>query len=135
MAGESGVVKEIRIFTTELGTGDNKCVIIPNAQVLASNIVNHSSTGSRRVDMAFGISYEDDIDQAREAIRAVLAQELLILEKPETVIAVSELAYSSVNLIVRPWVKTEDYWYVYRSLLEQVKKRFDKDGISIPFAQ
>jgi small conductance mechanosensitive channel len=135
MAGESGAVKEIRIFTTELRTGDNKCVIIPNARVLASNIVNHSSTGSRRVDMVFGISYEDDIDQAREAIRAVLAQESLILETPETVIAVSELADSSVNLIVRPWVKTEDYWNVYRSLLEQVKKRFDKEGISMPFPQ
>lgn len=135
MAGESGAVREIRIFTTELRTGDNKCVIIPNARVLASNIVNHSSTGSRRVDMTFGISYEDDIDQARELIRAVLAEQPLLLEFPETVIAVSELADSSVNLIVRPWVKTQDYWIVYRSLLEQVKKRFDKEGISIPFPQ
>lgn len=135
MAGESGAVKDIRIFTTELRTGDNKCVIIPNARVLASNIVNHSSTGSRRVDMVFGISYEDDIDQARGVIQAILAQEPLILETPETVIAVSELADSSVNLIVRPWVNTEDYWTVYRSLLEQVKKRFDKEGISIPFPQ
>ena len=135
MAGESGVVKEIRIFTTELRTGDNKCVIIPNARVLASNIVNHSSTGSRRVDLVFGISYEDDIDQAREAIQSVLAQEPLILKTPEAVIAVSELADSSVNLIVRPWVNTQDYWTVYRSLLEQVKKRFDKEGISIPFPQ
>ena len=135
LAGESGTVREIKIFTTELRTGDNKCVIVPNARVLASNIVNHSITGTRRVDLVFGISYEDDIDQARDAIKAVLAQETRILETPETVVAVSELGDSSVNFIVRPWVNSDDYWGVNRSLLEQVKKRFDKDGISIPYPQ
>ncbi|MFT6406624.1 MAG: small conductance mechanosensitive channel [Arenicella sp.] len=135
IAGESGVVKEIKIFTSELRTGDNKCVIIPNARVLASNIINHTSTGTRRIDMVFGIGYDDDIDKAREAIKAVLAAEPRILAEPETVIGVSELADSSVNFVVRPWVKTGDYWGVNRSLLEQVKKRFDKDGISIPFPQ
>jgi small conductance mechanosensitive channel len=135
IAGESGVVKEIKIFTSELRTGDNKCVIIPNARVLASNIINHTSAGTRRIDMVFGIGYDDDIDKARDAIKAVLAAEPRILAEPETVIGVSELADSSVNFVVRPWVKTGDYWGVNRSLLEQVKKRFDKDGISIPFPQ
>jgi small conductance mechanosensitive channel len=135
IAGESGVVKEIKIFTSELRTGDNKCVIIPNARVLNSNIINHTSTGTRRIDMVFGIGYEDDIDKARDTIKAVLAEELRILEEPEVVIGVSELADSSVNFVVRPWVKTEDYWGVNRSLLEQIKKRFDKEGISIPFPQ
>jgi small conductance mechanosensitive channel len=129
------VVKEIKIFTSELRTGDNKCVIIPNARVLNSNIINHTSTGTRRIDMVFGIGYEDDIDKARDTIKAVLAEELRILEEPEVVIGVSELADSSVNFVVRPWVKTEDYWGVNRSLLEQIKKRFDKEGISIPFPQ
>jgi small conductance mechanosensitive channel len=135
VAGESGVVKEIKIFTTELRTGDNKCVIIPNARVLASNIINHTTTGTRRIDMVFGIGYEDDIDKAKEAIRAVLAEEPRILAEPEPVIGVSALADSSVNFVVRPWVNTEDYWSVNRALLEQVKKRFDKEDISIPFPQ
>jgi small conductance mechanosensitive channel len=135
IAGESGLVKEIKIFTTELRTGDNKCVIIPNARVLDSNIVNHTSTGTRRIDMVFGIGYEDDIDKARNLIEAVLAEEPRILADPEPVIGVSALADSSVNLVVRPWVNTEDYWSVNRSLLEQVKKRFDKEDISIPYPQ
>ncbi|NNC99667.1 MAG: mechanosensitive ion channel [Gammaproteobacteria bacterium] len=135
IAGESGVVMDIKIFTTELRTGDNKCVIIPNARVLNSNIVNHSSTGSRRVDLVFGIGYEDDIDHARKTIEQVLSEESRILKDPEPVVAVSALADNSVNIIVRPWVNTADYWSVNRSLLEQIKKRFDQEGISIPFPQ
>jgi len=135
MAGVSGSVKEIKIFTTQLRTGDNKCVIIPNAHVLAGNIINHSSTGTRRIDMLICIAYEDDIDQARDTIKSVLNEESRILSTPETVIGVSELASSSVNIVVRPWVKTHDYWGVNRSLLEQIKKRFDQQGISIPYPQ
>lgn len=135
IAGEAGKVKEIKIFTTDLRTGDNKCVIIPNARVLASNIINHTTTGTRRIDMVFGIGYEDDIDKAKAAIKAVLADEPRILAEPEAVIGVSALAESSVNIVVRPWVTTDDYWSVNQSLLEQVKKRFDKEDISIPFPQ
>lgn len=133
IAGEAGKVKEIKIFTTDLRTGDNKCVIIPNSRVLASNIINHTTTGTRRIDMVFGIGYEDDIDKAKAAIKAVLADEPRILAEPEAVIGVSALAESSVNIAVRPWVNTDDYWSVNQSLLEQVKKRFDKENISIPF--
>ena len=135
VAGEGGTVVSIKIFTTELRTGDNKCVIVPNARVLDSNIVNHSSTGTRRIDMVFGIAYEDDIDRARATLQEVLATENRILDEPATVIGVSELADNSVNFIVRPWVNTADYWDVQRSLLEQVKKRFDQHGISIPYPQ
>ena len=135
IAGEAGKVESIRIFTTELRTGDNKCVIIPNARVLDSNIVNHSSTGRRRVDLVFGIGYDDDIDQARAVIQQILSADQRILDEPEAQIAVSELAASSVNFVVRPWVRTEDYWGVYMDLNEQVKKRFDEVGITIPYPQ
>ncbi len=135
VAGEAGSVQSIKIFTTELRTGDNKCVIIPNARVLESNIVNYSSTGRRRIDLVFGIGYNDDIDQARIVLQKIINDDKRILKDPEPVVAVSELADSSVNFIVRPWVKTEDYWAVRHSMTEQVKKRFDAESISIPFPQ
>lgn len=135
IAGELGTVFSIRVFVTELRTGDNKAVIIPNARVLDGNIINYSSTGRRRVDLVFGIGYDDDIDQARAAIEAVIAADDRILADPEPLIAVSELADSSVNFIVRPWVNADDYWGVQRHLTEQIKKTFDQQGISIPFPQ
>lgn len=135
IAGESGAVKAIHIFTTSLITGDNKLVIIPNSRVLESNIVNHSATGTRRIDLVFGIGYDDDIDRAREVLREIVAADERVLDKPETVVAVQALADSSVDIIVRPWVRSADYWDASRSITEQVKKRFDKEGISIPFPQ
>ena len=135
IAGESGSVQSIRIFTTELRTGDNKCVIIPNQRVLNSNIINYSSTGRRRIDMVFGIGYNDDIDHARKVISDIINADKRILSDPEPQIAVSELADSSVNFVVRPWVKTADYWGVRFDLIESIKKRFDEEKISIPFPQ
>jgi len=135
VAGEAGSVKSIKIFTTELRTGDNKCVIIPNARVLDSNIVNYSSTGTRRVDMVFGIGYGDDIDHARQIISDIINADDRVLKNPEPTIAVAELADSSVNFIVRPWVNTADYWAVNHAVTEQIKKRFDAENISIPFPQ
>jgi len=135
VAGEAGSVENIKIFTTELRTGDNKCVIIPNARVLDSNIVNYSSTGTRRIDMVFGIGYGDNIDQAYDVIKNIIAADKRILTEKEATIAVSELADSSVNFIVRPWVKTADYWAVKHAITEQIKKRFDEENISIPFPQ
>jgi small conductance mechanosensitive channel len=135
VAGEAGTVKSIRIFTTELRTTDNKCVVIPNSRVLASNIINYSSTGTRRVDLVFGIGYEDDIDKARDVIKQVLAKDDRILTDKEAFVAVSQLADSSVNFVVRPWVKTEDYWAVHCSLTEQIKKQFDANDITIPYPQ
>jgi len=135
IAGESGKVQNIKVFTTELRTGDNKCVIIPNARVLDSNIINHSSTGTRRVDLEFGIGYDQDIDKARAVIKEIADADKRILKAPEIQIAVFQLADSSVNFVVRPWVKSDDYWSVYVDMTEQVKKRFDDEKIDIPFPQ
>lgn len=135
VAGESGSIQNIKIFTTELRTADNKCVIIPNSRVLDSNIINYSSTGRRRVDLVFGIGYNDNLDHARKILQDIIQSDERILKEPEPVIAVSELAESSVNFVVRPWVKTQDYWGVYFEITEQVKKRFDAENISIPFPQ
>lgn len=134
-AGVTGTVESIQIFTTEIKTPDNKMIIIPNAKLTADNITNYSTTGTRRVDMAFGIGYTDDIDTARSAIDELLKKDVRILKDPPPTIAVNELADSSVNFAVRPWVKSEDYWGVYCDMMENVKKRFDSDGISIPFPQ
>ncbi len=135
LAGTSGSVSSIRVFTTELRTGDNKAVIIPNSRVLDSNIVNYSSTGRRRVDMVIGVGYDDDLDLTRKVLTELVEADDRILKDPAPVIAVNELADSSVNFIVRPWVNSGDYWGVHNDFLEAAKKRFDKEGISIPFPQ
>jgi len=135
IAGEAGKIQSIKIFTTELRTGDNKCVVIPNARVLDSNIINHSSTGTRRVDLVFGIGYDDNIDQARTVINNIMEADPRILKEPAAAVTVAELADSSVNLAVRPWVKTEDYWGVFADMNERIKNAFDDDNISIPYPQ
>ncbi len=135
IAGTAGTVHTIKIFTTELRSGDNKAVIIPNARVLDSNITNFSSTGSRRVDMVIGIGYDDDIDKARDVIKGLIAADSRILSEPAPIVAVTELADSSVNFIVRPWVCSADYWGVHNDMIENIKKSFDKEGISIPYPQ
>ena len=134
-AGVFGVVEAIQIFTTQLKTADNKTVIVPNAKLTEDNIVNWTVKGTRRVDMVFGIGYEDDIDKARGLIADIIAQDKRILPDPKPQIAVSELADSSVNFVVRPWTNVEDYWGVYFDLTEKVKKAFDANGVSIPFPQ
>lgn len=135
VAGTSGIVEKIQIFTTELRSPDNKQVIIPNSQVTGGNIINYSAKDTRRVDLVMGISYSDDIDKAKAVIEEVVKADEKVLADPEPVIAVHELADSSVNFVVRPWAKTEDYWAVYWGLTEALKKRFDQEGISIPFPQ
>jgi small conductance mechanosensitive channel len=134
-AGVKGTVENIQIFTTQLKTPDNKIIIIPNANLTSDNIINWSATGTRRVDMVFGIGYEDDIDKAKSIINEILAADSRILKNPAPQVAVSELADSSVNFVVRPWVDTGDYWNVYFDLTETIKKRFDAAGVSIPFPQ
>ena len=135
VASTSGSVKEINIFSTTLLTPDNKQVIIPNGKIYADVITNYSATGTRRVDMVFGIAYEDDIAKARDIIEGILKSDNRILNDPEYVIAVGELADSSVNFYVRPWVATSNYWPVHFDLTEKVKLEFDKNGISIPYPQ
>lgn len=135
VAGTAGVVQKIQIFTTELHTGDNKKVIIPNGGVTGGNIVNYSANETRRVDLVFGIGYGDDIDKAKAILQRLVNSDERILKDPAPTIAVVELADSSVNFVCRPWVKTSDYWGVHFSLTEAVKKAFDAEGVSIPFPQ
>ena len=134
-AGVSGSVVEVQILTTILKTGDNKQVIVPNSQIMGSIITNYSANEQRRVDMVVGVSYEDDLDKVRSTIEELIAADDRILADPAPTVAVSELADSSVNFVVRPWVETADYWGVMFDLTEAIKKRFDKDGISFPFPQ
>ncbi len=134
-AGISGSVEQVQILTTVLKTGDNKQIIVPNGQIMDSIITNYSANETRRVDMVVGVSYDDDLDKVRSTIESLVAAEERILDEPACTIAVSELADSSVNFVVRPWVKTADYWGVMFDLTEAIKKRFDKEGISFPFPQ
>lgn len=134
-AGISGTVEEIQIFTTTLQTPDNKTVIIPNATLTGDNIINWTVKGTRRVDMVFGIGYDDDIDKARQIMEDVLAKDERILKDKATQISVVELADSSVNFVVRPWANAGDYWGVYMDAMENIKKAFDAAGVSIPYPQ
>ncbi|MCG6973915.1 MAG: mechanosensitive ion channel [Desulfobacterales bacterium] len=134
-AGVAGTVEAIHIFTTRLSTPDNKTVIIPNAALTAGNITNYSAKGTRRVDLVFGIGYGDDIDHAKKIIWENLNKETRILKDPAPAVMLIELADSSVNFAVRPWVTVADYWEVHSSLTENIKKSFDAEGINIPFPQ
>ncbi len=134
-AGISGVVVEVQILTTVLKTGDNKQIIVPNGQIMGSIITNYSVNDQRRVDMVVGVSYDDDLDKVRSTLQELIDAEDRVLDEPACTIAVSALADSSVNFVVRPWVKTADYWGVMFDMTEAIKKRFDKEGISFPFPQ
>ena len=130
-----GTVDDIQIFSTVLKTPDNKMVIVPNGSIMNGSIVNFSNQDKRRVDIIASCSYEDDIDKVKSVLADILSKDDRILNEPKPRIAVSELADSSVNFIVRPWVKNSDYIDVYYSLLEEIKKRFDQEGIAIPYPQ
>jgi small conductance mechanosensitive channel len=134
-AGVSGIIENISIFTSLMRTVDNREIIVPNGSIYGGVIINYSARDTRRVDMVFGIGYEADLRQAKQLLSDIIAEDERVLKDPETVIAVSELADSSVNFIVRPWVKSEDYWGVLWDTTEKVKLRFDEAGISIPYPQ
>lgn len=132
---ESGKVDKIGIFYTHLSTIDNKQILIPNG-ILANGVVtNYTAQEKRRVDLTFSVGYEQDIRVVKNAIYSVVNQEELILHDPEPFVAVSELADSSINFIVRVWSKTDDYWTVHFNLIEKVKLKFDEENISIPYPQ
>lgn len=133
--GTSGVVRAITLLTTELRTLDNKQVIVPNGTIWSDVITNYTAEDLRRVDLVFGIGYGDDVKAAKRIIEEVLAADERILQDPAPQVAVSELADSSVNFVVRPWVKSEDYWDVHFAITENIKLTFDERGISIPFPQ
>ena len=134
-AGVSGVVEEIGIFSITMRTGDNREIIIPNGEIYGGTITNNSKRATRRVDMVFGIGYDDDLLKAKEIINRILGEDDRILADPAPTVAVGELADSSVNFNVRPWCKTSDYWGVYGDIHEKIKLTFDAEGISIPYPQ
>ena len=135
VSGQAGVVKGVSLFTTELATGDNIQIVMPNAQVWGSAIKNYNAHATRRVDLLLGIAYEDDIDKAMALIEGVIKEETRVKKDPVPVLAVGELADSSVNLIVRIWVNTPDYWTVRWDMIKKIKESFDQNGITIPFPQ
>lgn len=134
-AGTTGTVEEIQIFTTMLVTPDNKMIIVPNSKVISDNIINISARSMRRVDFVFGVGYTEDIDKVKEVINQVLTEDHRVLKEPAPFVGVLALADSSVNFAVRPWVHTADYWPVFFDMNEKMKKRFDTEGITIPFPQ
>ncbi|MDH3315236.1 MAG: mechanosensitive ion channel [Gammaproteobacteria bacterium] len=134
-AGTAGTIEGIMIFNTRLKTPDNKMVWVPNGKIFDGNIINYNASDTRRVDMVFGCSYEDDLTKAKSILEDLLKNDDRILADPAATVKVSALADSSVNFNVRPWVKTPDYWAVYWDLTEKVKLRFDEEGISIPYPQ
>lgn len=135
VAGTSGVVQSVQLFTTTLTSGDNKMVVVPNSAILNGTIVNYSRMDTRRVDMTFGIGYGSDLRKAKQLLERLVSEEPRILKEQAATIAVAALADSSVNIVVRPWVKTADYWGVWFDFHEKVKLTFDAEGIEIPFPQ
>ena len=133
--GTSGVVDEIGLFATLMHTGDNQRIIVPNNAIISSNIINTSALPTRRLDLVFGIGYNDNIGNARDIIMGIMDADERILKDPPAAVVVGELADSSVNLNVRPWLNSGDYWAVRADLLEGIKVKFDEVGISIPFPQ
>jgi len=135
ISGNEGSIKSVGASITTLTTVDNKRVIVPNSKIWGNPIVNYTALKERMIDMRVGIGYNDDIGKAIPVILKVLTNNKLILKDPAPTVAVAELDDSSVNLLVRPWVKTNDYWNVKWEITRQIKETFDTDGISIPFPQ
>lgn len=134
-AGVSGEIEGITIFHTLMNSGDNKQIIVPNAKIYEGTITNYSTKPTRRIDLVIGVGYSDDLKQAKALIVSVMAADPRIMTEPAPLVAVDELADSSVNFVVRPWVAKGDYWSVRRGLIENIKASFDANGISIPFPQ
>ena len=134
-AGTAGVVESVQIFSTTLTTADNKYVVVPNSSILSGNIINYSRKPTRRIDLVIGVSYSADLAKTKAVLEAVLAANEKVLPTPAPQVAVAELADSSVNLVVRPWVNGGDYWPVRFELMEAIKNGLDEAGIDIPFPQ
>lgn len=133
--GVAGTIDDVQIFTTELKTADNRKIIVPNGQMMNGAITNYSSHDTRRVDLVVGVGYDDDIDVVRRVLEGVVADDPRVLADPAPNIRMSAMGDSSVSWIVRPWVEAADYWSVYWEMTEEIKRRFDAEGISIPFPQ
>jgi len=135
VAGKTGTVEEIKIFHTAMTTPDNRYIIIPNGQIMAETILNYTAKPIRRVDMAIGVSYEDDLKKARQVMLDTISAHPKVLADPKPSLLLTNLGDSSINFSVRPWCKTEDYWNVYNDLLEQLKVNLEAAGCSIPYPQ
>lgn len=135
VAGKSGIVEEVHVFSTKLRTPDNKTIIVPNGAITGSSITNFSTKDTRRIDLVIGVSYDANLAETKEVLTRVINNEERILKEPAPTIGVLELADSSVNFAVRPWVKSSDYWPVYFDLLQTIKEELDNAGIEIPFPQ
>ena len=135
VGGVGGTVKSVSIVATTVTTGDNQVIVIPNKNVWGNVITNVTASDTRRVDLVFGISYDDPIEDAEHVINTVVRAHPLVLEDPEPSVRVHELGASSVNFICRPWVKTSDYWTVYWDLTHQMKVALEREGLSIPYPQ
>jgi small conductance mechanosensitive channel len=133
ISGIKGKVQAIHVFNTVLNAPDNVRIIVPNGQVTSGNILNYTINGTRRIDLTVSVSYDDDLKKARRVIESVLAADKRILPEPASLVAVSEMADSSMDFVVRPWVKTDDYWPVYYDLTEKLKVTLEEQGFTIPF--
>lgn len=134
-SGDTGVVELISLLATTLKTVDNKKVIVPNSKLIGGSITNYTAEETRRIDLTVGVSYESDLRKVRTVLLDEVHKDSRVLKNPALFVGVVEMADSSVNLVVRPWVKTSDYWDVFFSLNENIKLRLDAEGIPIPFPQ
>jgi small conductance mechanosensitive channel len=135
IGGVAGTVKAVSIVSTVVTTPDNQVIVVPNSKVWGNVITNVTASETRRVDLVFGIAYEDSIEEAQRVLETVVERHPLVLPEPEPVIRVNGLGDSSVDFICRPWALSSDYWTVYWDLTRQVKEAFDAAGISIPYPQ
>ena len=131
--GSAGTVEEVRIFSTQMRTGDNRQILVPNSAIVGSTITNYSAKETRRIDLVIGCGYEDDLRAVKEFLESLLAEDERVLEDPAPLVGIDELGDSSINFVVRPWVKAGDYGTVRRELLEAIKFGFDERGFNIPF--
>jgi small conductance mechanosensitive channel len=135
IAGAKGTVTAIHVFNTVMNAPDNIRIIVPNSQVTGGSILNYTINGTRRVDLVVSVSYADDLKLARRVLENVLATEPRVLREPAPTVAVSKMGDSSIDLVVRPWVKADDYWSVYFDLTEKLKVAVEENGMTIPFPQ
>ncbi len=133
--GHGGIVEEIQLFYTILNTPDNKKIIIPNGELANSSATNHSANDTRRIDLTFGVGYEDDVHKVKQILMDIAKKHPLIFKNPEPQVVLTEHADSSVNFSLRVWCKTEDYWNIRFELMETVKIKFDQESINIPYPQ
>ncbi|MGD9808909.1 MAG: mechanosensitive ion channel family protein [Deferribacterales bacterium] len=134
-AGTAGIVEEISIFTTKLKTPDNKIIIVPNSSVINGNIINFSAQETRRVDITVGVGYESDIKKVKDILNGIIASTPTVMTDPAPMVALLNLGESSIDFVMRSWVKTDDYWPTYFEMMEKIKTRLDEEGVNIPFPQ